>query len=143
MCGSHADSVYIIYFIHHIRTGPLHMATSGQITVSFFTPVRNTRNQNTSKKLAHCSTQNTINSKHPSQKQSIISTYITIVSTTAKDTSRQIPLKHSVQSIQVGITFLRHSNTCFGAYLCSAGTQHENLLKSIDYEQCDIFNFAG
>ena len=34
---------------------------------SFFTPVRNARNQNTSKKLAHFSTQNTINSKHPSQ----------------------------------------------------------------------------
>ena len=34
---------------------------------SFFTPVRNARNQNTSKKLAHCSTQNTINSKQPSQ----------------------------------------------------------------------------
>ena len=39
--------------------------------------------------------------------------------------------------------FLRHSNTRFGAYLYSAGTQHENLLKSIDYEQCDIFYFAG
>ncbi len=34
MCDSHADSVYIIYFIHHIRTGPLHMVTSGQITVT-------------------------------------------------------------------------------------------------------------
>ena len=33
---------------------------------------------------------------------------------------------------------MRHSNTRFGAYLYSAGTQHENLLKSIDYEQCDI-----
>ena len=29
------------------------------------------------------------------------------------------------------------SNTRFGAYLYSAGTRHENLLKSIDYEQCD------
>ena len=38
---------------------------------------------------------------------------------------------------------MRHSNTRFGAYLYSAGTQHENLLKSIDYEQCDIFYFAG
>ena len=27
-------SVYIIYFIHHIRTGPLHTVTSGQITVT-------------------------------------------------------------------------------------------------------------
>ena len=34
MCGSHVDSVYIIYVIHHIRTGPLHMVTSGQITVT-------------------------------------------------------------------------------------------------------------
>ena len=33
---------------------------------------------------------------------------------------------------------MRHSNTRFCAYLYSAGTQHENLLKSIDYEQCDI-----
>ena len=33
---------------------------------------------------------------------------------------------------------MRHGNKCFGAYLYSAGTQHENLLKSIDYEQCDI-----
>ena len=32
-----------------------------------------------------------------------------------------------------------HSNTRFGAYLYSAGTQHENLLKLIDYEQCDLF----
>ena len=31
------------------------------------------------------------------------------------------------------------SNTRFGAYLYSAGTQHENLLRSIDYEQCDLF----
>ena len=36
---------------------------------------------------------------------------------------------------------MRHSNTRFGAYLYSAGTQHENLLKSIDYEQCDLFLF--
>ena len=34
---------------------------------------------------------------------------------------------------------MRHSNTRFGAYLYSAGTQHENLLKLIDYEQCDLF----
>ncbi len=34
---------------------------------------------------------------------------------------------------------MRHSNTCFGAYLYSAGTQHENRLKSIDYEQLTIF----
>ena len=33
---------------------------------------------------------------------------------------------------------MRHSNTRFGTYLYSAGTQHENLLKSVDYEQCDI-----
>ena len=38
---------------------------------------------------------------------------------------------------------MRHSNTYFGAYLYSAGTQHENLLKSIDYEQYDLFYFAG
>ena len=48
----------LIYFIHHIRTGPLNMVTSGQITVTV---------RNTSKKMAHCYTQNTINSKHPSQ----------------------------------------------------------------------------
>ena len=42
----------------HLRTNHSH---------SFFTPVRNARNQNTSKKLAHCYPQNTINSKHPSQ----------------------------------------------------------------------------
>ena len=42
----------------HLRTNHSH---------SFFTPVRNARNQNTSKKQAHCYTQNTINSKHPSQ----------------------------------------------------------------------------
>ena len=34
---------------------------------------------------------------------------------------------------------MRHSNTYFRAYLYSAGTQHENLLKLIDYEQCDLF----
>ena len=34
---------------------------------------------------------------------------------------------------------MRHSNTIFGACLYSAGTQHENLLRSIDYEQCDLF----
>ena len=34
---------------------------------------------------------------------------------------------------------MRHSNTRFGACLYSAGTQHENLLRSIDYEQCDLF----
>ena len=38
---------------------------------------------------------------------------------------------------------MRHSNTHFAAYLYSAGTQHENLLKSIDYEQCDLFYFAA
>ena len=32
--------------------------------------------------------------------------------------------------------------TRFGAYLYSAGTQHENLLKSIDYDQCDLFYFG-
>ena len=42
----------------HLRTNHSH---------SFFTPVSNARNQNTSKTLAHCYTQNTINSKHPSQ----------------------------------------------------------------------------
>ena len=36
---------------------------------------------------------------------------------------------------------MRHNNTRFGAYLYSAGTQHENLLKSIDYEQNDLFHF--
>ena len=35
------------------------------------------------------------------------------------------------------------TQSCLGAYLYSAGTQHENLLKSIDYEQCDLFYFAG
>ena len=34
MCDSHADSVLLIYFIHHIRTGPMHTVTSGQITVT-------------------------------------------------------------------------------------------------------------
>ena len=34
---------------------------------------------------------------------------------------------------------MRHSNISFGAYLYSSGTQHENLLKLIDYEQCDLF----
>ena len=34
---------------------------------------------------------------------------------------------------------MRHSNTCFGAYLYSAGTQHENRLKSVDYEKCAVF----
>ena len=38
---------------------------------------------------------------------------------------------------------MRHSNTRFGAYLYSAGTQQENLLETIDYEQCDLFYFAG
>ena len=32
-------------------------------------------------------------------------------------------------------------NTCFGAYLYSAGTQHENQLKSVDYEQFALFIF--
>ena len=63
----------LIYFIHHIRTGPLHMfklfsswiciphqphkVTSGQITVTV----------SYEQKLVHCSTQNTISNKHPSQ----------------------------------------------------------------------------
>ena len=34
---------------------------------------------------------------------------------------------------------MRHNNTCFGTYLYSAGTQHENWLKKIDYEQCTLF----
>ena len=33
---------------------------------------------------------------------------------------------------------MRHSNTCFGACLYSAGTQHENLLKSTEYEQGEL-----
>ena len=36
---------------------------------------------------------------------------------------------------------MRHNNTCFGANLYSAGTQHENRLKSTDYEQCALFSF--
>ena len=36
---------------------------------------------------------------------------------------------------------MRHNNTCFGANLHSAGTQHENRLKSIDYEQFALFSF--
>ena len=36
---------------------------------------------------------------------------------------------------------MRHNNTCFGAYLYSAGTQRENRLKSIDYEQCVLILF--
>ena len=36
---------------------------------------------------------------------------------------------------------MRYSNTRFGAYLYSAGTQHENRLKSIDYEQFALFVF--
>ena len=93
MCGSHADSVYIIYFINHIRTGPLHTVTSGQTTV---TPVRNARNQNTSKKLAHCYTQNTINSKHQESKQSIISTYHYLQ--LQKILPDRFPVMHSVQN---------------------------------------------
>ena len=62
----------LIYFIRHIRTGPLHMfklfsswicmpcqphkVTSHKLQSQFLK----------SKKLAHCSTPNTINSKHPS-----------------------------------------------------------------------------
>ena len=36
---------------------------------------------------------------------------------------------------------MRHNNTCFGAYLYSAGTQRKNRLKSIDYEQCVLILF--
>ena len=37
-----------------------------------------------------------------------------------------------------------HINTRFGAYyILQALDQHENLLKSIDYEQYDLFYFAG
>ena len=42
---------------------------------------------------------------------------------------------------QVCLNHLFHSSTCFGAYLYSAGTQHENRLKSIDYEQFALFVF--
>ena len=63
----------LIYFIHHIRTGPLHMF---KLFSSYFVYLINrTRSLQdksqsqflTTKKLAHCSTQKTINSKHPSQ----------------------------------------------------------------------------
>ena len=97
MCSSHADSVYIIDVIHHIRTGPLHMVTSGQITVSFFTPVQNARNQNTSKKLAHCYTQNTINSNHPSQNSQYLA-YITIYN--CKRYFQKFPVTHPAQNLK-------------------------------------------
>ena len=61
----------LIYFIYHIGTGPLHMF---QLFSSWiFMPchkVTSHKSQSqflTSKKLAHCSVQSTINSKHPSQ----------------------------------------------------------------------------
>ena len=76
------------YFIRHIRTGPLHMVTSGQFTVSSH-QFEMQRNQNGSKNLAHCSTQNTINSKHPSH-QSTISTYHYL------QLQKILPVMHSV-----------------------------------------------
>ena len=89
---------YISYIFHppyqdwtiahgHLRTNHNH---------SFFTPVWSARNQNTSKKLAHCYTQNTINSKHPSQKHSIISTYHYLQ--LQKILPDRFPVKHSVQN---------------------------------------------
>ena len=74
MWDSHADLDYtrISFAISGLDTAHGHLRTKH--SHSFFTPFRNTSNQNASKNLAHCSTQNTINSKHPSQ-QSIISTY--------------------------------------------------------------------
>ena len=63
----------LIYFIHHIRTGPLHTFKlfSSWICIPC-QPHKVTSHKSqsqflTSKKLAHCSTQNTINSTHPSQ----------------------------------------------------------------------------
>ena len=63
----------LLYFIHHIRTGPLHMFklfSSWSCMPCQPHKVTSQKSQSqflTSKKLAHCSTQNTISSKHPSQ----------------------------------------------------------------------------
>ena len=61
------------------------------------------------------------------------------------------PVTHSVQNWRTidQITSTSKSPFCgtvthvFGAYLYSAGTQHENMLKSINCEQRDLFYFAG
>ena len=63
----------LIYFIHHIRTGPLHMFKLFSSWICMpCQPHKVTSHKSqsqflTSKRLAHCSTQNTINIKHPSQ----------------------------------------------------------------------------
>ena len=62
-----------IYFIHHIRNGPLHMFKLFSSWICMpCQPHKVTSHKSqsqflTSKKLARCSTQNTINGKHPSQ----------------------------------------------------------------------------
>ena len=92
----------LIYFIHHIRTGPLHTFKlfSSWICIPC-QPHKVTSHKSqsqflTSKKLAHCSTQNTVNSKHPSQKQSTISTYHKLQ--LQKILPDRFPVTHSVQN---------------------------------------------
>ena len=68
----------VIYFIHHIRTGPLHMFKLFSSWICMpCQPHKVTSHKSqsqflTSKKLARCSAQNTINSKHPSKHPSCV-----------------------------------------------------------------------
>ena len=57
----------LIYFIHHIKTGPLHMVTSGQITVTISSHQFEMQGTKTQAKSWLSVLHNTISSKHPSQ----------------------------------------------------------------------------
>ena len=83
MCDSMQIRYILIYFIHHIGTGPLHMFKLFSSWICMpCQPHKVTSHKSqsqflTSKKLAHCSTQNTINSKYPSQNSQYLA-HITI-----------------------------------------------------------------
>ena len=143
--GLETFSSCLLYTCETVYYNNLHKVTSGRITVkvSQFTLGRNAGHQNTRKNLVHSSTQNTV----------IINTSHHLHTAKLWDTSQQTRSRtriyyktkeHLIRSqLCLNHLFGGHSNKCFSAYLYSAGTQHENLLKSIDYEQCDLFYFAG
>ena len=81
--------VYIIYYIHHIRIGPLHMATSGQITVTVFSHQFETQGTRTQAKSWLTVTHRTQSIANIPTKT--VNNYHISLSTTAKYTSRQIP----------------------------------------------------